>query len=147
MNRYDPIFNVLQYALHPPAVIIVQKDMTLSYPSLVPSTRFPTGTVLVLLTPVRFNCGLRRSRFSIPITRGRPLLEPPVLVKHFILRVRVADDTQHVLVETVGVEPTVPEAEDLQSPGVTNFPTSPCIGRATGNRTPLAWMKTRCPNR
>ena len=29
------------------------------------------------------------------------------------------------LVETVGLEPTVPEAEDLQSPGVTNFPTSP----------------------
>ena len=35
-------------ALHPPAVIIVQKDMTLSYPSLVPSTRFPTGIVLAL---------------------------------------------------------------------------------------------------
>ena len=46
---------MLQYALHPPAVIIVQKDMTLSYPSLVPSTRFPTGTVLVLLTPVRLD--------------------------------------------------------------------------------------------
>ena len=29
------------------------------------------------------------------------------------------------LVETVGVEPTVPEAADLQSTGVTNFPTSP----------------------
>ena len=28
--------------------------------------------------------------------------------------------------ETVGVEPTVPEAADLQSAGVTNFPTSPC---------------------
>jgi hypothetical protein len=54
LNRYDPIFNVLQYALHPPAVIIVQKDMTLSYPSLVPSTRFPTGTVLALLAAFGF---------------------------------------------------------------------------------------------
>ena len=54
MNRYDPIFNVLQYALHPPAVIIVQKDMTLSYPSHVPSTRFPTGTVLALLAAFGF---------------------------------------------------------------------------------------------
>ena len=54
LNRYDPIFNVLQYALHPPAVIIVQKDMTLSYPSHVPSTRFPTGTVLALLAAFGF---------------------------------------------------------------------------------------------
>ena len=103
MNRYDPIFNVLQYALHPPAVIIVHQAFhskvihsQTSLPSHVPSTRFPAGTVLVLLTPVGFNCGFRRSRFSIPITRGRSLLEPPVLVKHFILRVRVADDTQRV---------------------------------------------------
>ena len=29
------------------------------------------------------------------------------------------------LVEEVGLEPTMPEAEDLQSPGVTNFPTLP----------------------
>ena len=29
------------------------------------------------------------------------------------------------LVEPVGLEPTMPEAEDLQSPGVTNFPTTP----------------------
>ena len=123
MNRYDPIFNVLQYALHPPAVIIVYQAFhskvihsQTSLPSLTPSTRFPAGTVLVLLTPVRFNCGLRRSRFSIPITRGRPLLEPPVLVKHFILRVRVADDTQHVLVETTGVEPVVPFGRRIYSP-------------------------------
>jgi len=32
------------------------------------------------------------------------------------------------LVETVGLEPTMPGAEDLQSPGVTNFPTSPKLG-------------------
>jgi hypothetical protein len=54
MNRYYPIFNVLQYALHPPAVIIVQEDMTLSYPPYVPSTRFPTGTVLALLAAFGF---------------------------------------------------------------------------------------------
>jgi len=35
-------------ALHPPAVIIEYQDMTLSYPSHTPSTRFPTGTVLAL---------------------------------------------------------------------------------------------------
>ena len=27
--------------------------------------------------------------------------------------------------DEVGLEPTMPEAEDLQSPGVTNFPTHP----------------------
>ena len=54
LNRYYPIFNVLQYALHPPAVIIVQEDMTLSYPPYVPSTRFPTGTVLALLAAFGF---------------------------------------------------------------------------------------------
>ena len=32
------------------------------------------------------------------------------------------------LVEPVGLEPTMPEAEDLQSPGVTNFPTTPKKG-------------------
>ena len=31
------------------------------------------------------------------------------------------------LVELVGLEPTMPEAEDLQSPGVTNFPTTPYL--------------------
>ena len=31
----------------------------------------------------------------------------------------------NVLVDKVGLEPTMPEAEDLQSPGVTNFPTHP----------------------
>ena len=35
------------------------------------------------------------------------------------------------LVDAVGLEPTMPEAEDLQSPGVTNFPTHPKIS-ATG---------------
>ena len=30
-----------------------------------------------------------------------------------------------ILVDAVGVEPTVPGAGDLQSPGVTNFPTHP----------------------
>ena len=54
MNRYDPIFNVLQYALRPPAVIIVRKDMTLSYLSHAPSTRFPTGTVNALPAAFRF---------------------------------------------------------------------------------------------
>ena len=29
------------------------------------------------------------------------------------------------LVDEVGLEPTMPEAEDLQSSGVTNFPTHP----------------------
>ena len=33
----------------------------------------------------------------------------------------------HKLVDAVGLEPTMPEAEDLQSPGVTNFPTSPNV--------------------
>ena len=32
---------------------------------------------------------------------------------------------RHELVDAVGLEPTMPEAEDLQSPGVTNFPTHP----------------------
>ena len=38
----------------PPAVIIVHQDLVgcLSYPSRIPSTRFSTGTVLVLPTPV-----------------------------------------------------------------------------------------------
>ena len=31
------------------------------------------------------------------------------------------------MVETAGVEPAVPEAADLQSTGVTNFPTSPLL--------------------
>lgn len=31
------------------------------------------------------------------------------------------------MVDEVGLEPTMPEAEDLQSPGVTNFPTHPLI--------------------
>ena len=52
--RPDHSATHLHIALHPPAVIIVQKDMTLSYPSLVPSTRFPTGTVLALLAAFRF---------------------------------------------------------------------------------------------
>ncbi len=39
---------------HPPAVIIEYQDMTLSYPSHTPSTRFPTGTVLALLAAFRF---------------------------------------------------------------------------------------------
>ena len=30
-----------------------------------------------------------------------------------------------ILVDAVGVEPTVPGAGDLQSPGVTSFPTHP----------------------
>ena len=106
-SQHDTL-SVLDYknknALHPPAVIIVHQAFhskvihsQTSLPSHVPSTRFPTGTALVLLTPVRFNRGLRRSRFTIPITGGRPLLEPPVLVTYFILRVTVADDTRHVL--------------------------------------------------
>ena len=33
-----------------------------------------------------------------------------------------------MMVDAVGVEPTMPEAEDLQSSGVTNFPTHPLIG-------------------
>ena len=52
--RPDHSATHLHIALHPPAVIIVQKDMTLSYPSLVPSTRFPTGTVLALLAAFGF---------------------------------------------------------------------------------------------
>ena len=40
-----------------------------------------------------------------------------------------------ILVETVGVEPTVPEAADLQSTGVTNFPTSPKLDAACWIRT------------
>lgn len=31
------------------------------------------------------------------------------------------------MVDAVGVEPTVPEAGDLQSPGVTSFPTHPLV--------------------
>jgi len=54
LNRYDPIFNVLQYALRTSAVIIVQKNMTLSYPPYVPSTRFPTDSVLALPAAFRF---------------------------------------------------------------------------------------------
>ncbi len=33
--------------------------------------------------------------------------------------------TGQILVEPVGLEPTMPEAADLQSAGVTNFPTTP----------------------
>ena len=35
------------------------------------------------------------------------------------------------MVDEVGLEPTMPEAEDLQSPGVTNFPTHPNISYGT----------------
>ena len=37
-----------------------------------------------------------------------------------------------ILVEVVGVEPTMPEAADLQSAGVTNFPTHPYMVRLAG---------------
>ena len=37
----------------------------------------------------------------------------------------IIDRSLDKVVEPVGLEPTVPEAEDLQSPGVTNFPTTP----------------------
>ena len=47
--------------------------------------------------------------------------------------------------ETTGLEPVVPEAEDLQSPGVTNFPTSPKLGTGYGNRTRLTYVKGMCP--
>lgn len=33
----------------------------------------------------------------------------------------------HNLVDEVGLEPTMPGAGDLQSPGVTNFPTHPYL--------------------
>ena len=72
------------------------------------------------------------------------------------------------LVETAGVEPTVPGAADLQSAGVTNFPTSPktegsllqdlvpvagevskrCdpkTGTGYGIRTRVPAVKGRCP--
>ena len=51
------LISVLQYALHPPAVIIVhQKTYPLSrgIHYTVPSTRFPTGTVLALPAAFRF---------------------------------------------------------------------------------------------
>ena len=35
------------------------------------------------------------------------------------------------MVEAAGVEPTMPGAGDLQSPGVTNFPTPPCLNYNT----------------
>jgi hypothetical protein len=40
-----------------------------------------------------------------------------------------------LLVDEVGLEPTMPEAEDLQSSGVTNFPTHPLFGTRGGTRT------------
>ena len=52
--RPDHSATHLHIALHPPAVIIEYQDMTLSYPSHTPSTRFPTGTVLALLAAFRF---------------------------------------------------------------------------------------------
>ena len=33
------------------------------------------------------------------------------------------------MVDEVGLEPTMPGAEDLQSPGVTNFPTHPKLAQ------------------
>ena len=48
------------------------------------------------------------------------------------------------MVETVGVEPTVPEAEDLQSPGVTNFPTSPIWWTVPGSNRGLRLAKPLC---
>ena len=35
------------------------------------------------------------------------------------------ENIDHLLVDEAGLEPAMPEAEDLQSPGVTNFPTHP----------------------
>ena len=56
-SQHDTL-SVLNYknknALHPPAVIVVHQDTTLSYPSHVPSTRFPTGTVIALLAAFGF---------------------------------------------------------------------------------------------
>ena len=44
--------------------------------------------------------------------------------------------------EPVGLEPTMPEAGDLQSPGVTNFPTTPLFGAGgeTRTHTPKNWL-------
>ena len=36
------------------------------------------------------------------------------------------------MVDAAGVEPAVPEAADLQSTGVTNFPTSPLLAGQPG---------------
>ena len=48
------------------------------------------------------------------------------------------------MVEPVGLEPTMPEAEDLQSPGVTNFPTSPKNGVRYGIRTRILRFLAPC---
>ena len=48
----------------------------------------------------------------------------------------------HNLVDAVGVEPTVPGAGDLQSPGVTSFPTHPCLVAGGGIEPPSEAYET-----
>ena len=101
---------MLQYALRPPAVIIVQKDMTLSYPSHVPSTRFPTGTVLALLAAF----GKKTTTLSCHTTSHR--------AGHTIRRL-----TRNVLVEMIGIEPIVTEVGGVTVPCHTIAAASPCV--------------------
>ena len=51
---------------------------------------------------------------------------------------------QQRLVETAGVEPAVPEAADLQSTGVTNFPTSPIWWTEGESNSQLRLAKPLC---
>ena len=53
------------------------------------------------------------------------------------------------LVGNLGIEPSIPEVPDLQSGAVANAAHCPfkTLGTATGSRTLLYGMKTRCPNR
>jgi len=53
----------------------------------------------------------------------------PKLATIFVILTQANDDSLRLvatnLVDAAGVEPAVPEAADLQSTGVTNFPTHP----------------------
>jgi hypothetical protein len=55
----------------------------------------------------------------------RPKIEKHIVRGSLVASTRFCIRNVSYMVELVGLEPTMPEAEDLQSPGVTNFPTTP----------------------
>ena len=98
MNRYDPIFNVLQYALHPPAVIIAYQHRLI---------RNLTQLRLAILCITHAFHPLPdrdRSRIASGLLVRR--LPPLVVTLLLIVRVTLSGDTRNVLAEYVGIEPT-----------------------------------------
>ncbi len=76
-------------------------------------------TGMLPITPPRY-CMVLPLGFE-PRSSPRPEASPRYKLGVLPLNYR----SKKTMVETVGLEPTMPEAADLQSAGVTNFPTSP----------------------